>query len=73
MYELQYSKIIISEAYYRSVRFIIICPCCGTALRLSPTSKRDKERLRQLKVTEEEQENIETDSSGTTITSPEQC
>src|SRR5437879_1791891 len=26
------------------------CPCCGMALRTSPTSKRDKEGLRQLKL-----------------------
>jgi hypothetical protein len=31
---------------------------CGMALRMSPTSKRDKERLRQLKLTEEEQDRI---------------
>jgi hypothetical protein len=43
------------------------------ALRMSPTSKRDKERLVQSKVREEEQENIETDFRGTTITSPGQC
>jgi hypothetical protein len=32
------------------VRFIIatiVCPCCGMALRTSPTNKRDKEKLRQ--------------------------
>jgi hypothetical protein len=58
MYEILYSKIIISEAYYRSVRFIIICPCCGMALRTSSTSKRDKETLRQLKLREEEQDGI---------------
>ena len=28
----------------------VFCPCCGMALRISPTSNRDKERLRQLKV-----------------------
>jgi hypothetical protein len=41
---------------------------------MSPTSKRDKERLRQLKLRRKEgQENIETDFTGTTITSPGQC
>jgi hypothetical protein len=54
MYEILYSKIIISEAYYRSVRFIIICLCCGMALRMSPISKRGRERLRELKLREEE-------------------
>jgi uncharacterized paraquat-inducible protein A len=24
------------------------CPCCGMALRLSPTARKDKEKLRQL-------------------------
>ena len=39
------------------------------ALRVSPTNKRDKERLRQLKLRREgEQENIETDFRGTEIT-----
>jgi uncharacterized Zn finger protein (UPF0148 family) len=36
----------------------VFCPCCGMALRMSPTSKRDKERLRQLKLREEEQDGI---------------
>jgi len=36
----------------------IFCPCCGMALRMSPTNKRDKERLRQLKLREEEQDRI---------------
>jgi hypothetical protein len=47
------------------------------ALRVSPTNKRDKERLRQLKLRREgEQENIETDFRGTEITDstrPGQC
>jgi len=33
-------------------------PCCGLALRASPTNKRDKEELRQLKLREEEQDRI---------------
>jgi hypothetical protein len=36
----------------------IFCPCCGMALRTSPTNKRDKERLRQLKLRREEEERI---------------
>jgi hypothetical protein len=36
----------------------LFCPCCGMALRRSPTSKRDKERLRQLQLREEEQDRI---------------
>jgi hypothetical protein len=41
---------------------------------MSPTSKRDKERLRQLKPRRKGgQENFETDFRGTTITSPGQC
>jgi len=50
MYEILYSKITIS------VRFIIICLCCGMALRMSPTSKRDKEKLRQSQLRREEEE-----------------
>jgi uncharacterized Zn finger protein (UPF0148 family) len=34
------------------------CPCCGMALRMSPTSKRDKEKLRQLQLRREEQDRI---------------
>jgi hypothetical protein len=34
----------------------VFCPCCGMALRMSPTSKRDKERLRQLQLRREEQD-----------------
>src|SRR5712691_3992375 len=36
----------------------VFCPCCGMALRMSPTNKRDKERLRQLQLREEEQDRI---------------
>jgi uncharacterized Zn finger protein (UPF0148 family) len=79
-----YSKIIFGKNYYEGGKKYcrcevyychdgMFCPCCGMSLRMSPTSKRDKERLRQLKIREEEQENIETDSRGTTITSPGQC
>jgi hypothetical protein len=28
----------------------VFCPCCGMALRMSPTSRRDKDRLRQLQL-----------------------
>ena len=36
----------------------VFCPCCGMALRMSPTNKRDKKRLRQLQLREEEQDRI---------------
>ncbi len=36
----------------------VFCPCYGMALRMSPTNKKDKERLRQLKLREEEQDRI---------------
>jgi len=36
----------------------IFCPCCGMALRSSPTSRKDKERLRQLKIKVKEQDKI---------------
>ena len=32
----------------------VFCLCCSMALRMSPTSKGDKERLRQLKLIEEQ-------------------
>gem|GEM_PF-1459513 len=32
----------------------VFCPCCGMALRMLPTNKRDKERLRQLQLRREE-------------------
>ncbi|MGB7956001.1 MAG: hypothetical protein WCF23_18665 [Candidatus Nitrosopolaris sp.] len=36
----------------------IFCPCCDMALRMSPTNKRDKERLRQLQLRIAEQDRI---------------
>jgi uncharacterized Zn finger protein (UPF0148 family) len=36
----------------------VFCPCCGMALRVSPTSKRDKARLRQLQIRRDEQDRI---------------
>ena len=46
----------------------VFCTCCGMALWITPTSKRNKEWLRPSKVREEEQENFETDFRGTEIT-----
>src|SRR6266849_948702 len=54
-----YSKIIFGKSYYEGGKKYcrrcevyychdgMCCPCCGMALRMSPTNKRDKERLRQ--------------------------
>jgi hypothetical protein len=36
----------------------MFCPCCGMALRMSPTNKRDKDRLRQILLRREEQDRI---------------
>ncbi|GEM_PF-2931642 len=36
----------------------VFCPCCHMALRVSPNNNRDKERLRQLTLREEEQDRI---------------
>ncbi len=36
----------------------IFCPCCGMALRMSPTNRRDKEKLRQLGLRIEQQDRI---------------
>ncbi|MDQ6862898.1 MAG: hypothetical protein M3044_03655 [Thermoproteota archaeon] len=33
----------------------VFCPCCGMVLRMSPTNKRDKERLRKLQPRREEE------------------
>ena len=32
----------------------VFCSCCGMALRMSPTNKRDKEKLRQIQLREEQ-------------------
>jgi hypothetical protein len=65
-----YSKIIFGKSHYEGgkkrcrrceVYYChdgMFCPCCGMALRMSPTNKRDKERRRQLKLREEEQDRI---------------
>src|SRR3989442_14139270 len=57
-----YSKIIFGKSHYQGCKKYyrrcevyychdgVFCPCCGMALRMSPTSKRDKERLRQLQI-----------------------
>jgi hypothetical protein len=54
-----YSKIIFGKSHYEGGKKycrrcevyychdVTYCPCCGMALRMSPTNKRDKERLRQ--------------------------
>jgi|SRR5690242_9951684 hypothetical protein len=63
-----YSKIIFGKSRYEDGKKYcrrcevyhegIFCTCCGMALRMSPTSKRDKERLRQLRLGREEQDRI---------------
>jgi hypothetical protein len=58
-----YSKIVFGKSHYAGGKKYcyqegVFCPCCGMALRMSPTSKRDKEKLRQLKLREEEQDRI---------------
>ena len=34
----------------------VFCPCCNMALRMSPTNKRDKQRLRQSQLRKEEEQ-----------------
>jgi hypothetical protein len=63
-----YSKIIFGKSHYEGgkkycrrfeVYFYcngLFCPCCGMALRRSPSNKRDKERLRQLQLRREEEQ-----------------
>ena len=67
IYERLYSKIVFGKSHYEGGKKYcrrceiyfshdgVFCPCCGMALRMSPTNERDKEKLRQLKVREEEQ------------------
>ena len=45
-----------SEVYYHHDG--VFCTCCGMALKTLPTSKRDKERLREFKLRAEEQDRI---------------
>jgi hypothetical protein len=63
-----YSKIIFGKSHYEGGKKYcrrcevyychdgVFCPCCGMALRMSPTSKRDKERLRQSQLRREEEQ-----------------
>ena len=65
-----YSKIIFGKSHYQGGKkycrrceiyfyhYGVFCPCCGMALRMSPTSKRDKERLRRLQLRKEEEDRI---------------
>jgi hypothetical protein len=65
-----YSKIVFGKSHYEGGKKYcrrcevyychdgVFCPCCGMALRMSPTSKRDKERLRQLRRRREEEDRI---------------
>jgi hypothetical protein len=63
-----YSKIIFGKSHYEGGKKYsrrcevyychngMYCPCYGMALRMSPTNKRDKERLRQLQLRREEEQ-----------------
>jgi hypothetical protein len=63
-----YSKIVFGKSHYEGgkkycrrceIYFYydgVFCPCCGMALRMSPTSKRDKEMGRQLQLRREEEQ-----------------
>jgi uncharacterized Zn finger protein (UPF0148 family) len=42
------------EVYY--CHDIVFCPRCGMALRMSPTNKREKERLKQIQLRREEEQ-----------------
>src|ERR1700693_4220664 len=68
--EMLYSKIVFGKGHYEGGKKYcrrceiyfsydgVFCPCCGMALRMQPTNKRDKERLRQLQLRREEQDRI---------------
>jgi uncharacterized Zn finger protein (UPF0148 family) len=65
-----YSKIIFGKSRYEGGKKYcrrcevylyhsgVFCPCCGMALRMSPAIKRDNERMKQLKLRQEEQDRI---------------
>jgi len=65
-----YSKIIVGKSHYEGGKKYcrrceiyfsydgVFCPCCGMALRMSPTSKKDKEKLKQIQLGKEEQDRI---------------
>src|SRR6266704_2276833 len=65
-----YSKIIFGKSHYEGGKKYcrrcevyyyhdgVFCPCCGMALRTSPTNKRDKQRLRHLQLRREEDKNV---------------
>jgi len=65
-----YSKIIVGKSHYEGGKKYcrrceiyfsydgVFWPCCGMALRMSPTSKKDKEKLRQIQLGKEEQDRI---------------
>ena len=65
-----YSKIIFGRSHYEGGKKYcrrceiycchdgVFCPCCGMALRMSPTNRRDKEKLRQSQLRREEQDRI---------------
>jgi hypothetical protein len=61
-----HSKTIVGKRYYEGGKKYcrryevyychdgVFCPCCGMALRSSPNNKKNKERLRQLTLREEQ-------------------
>jgi uncharacterized paraquat-inducible protein A len=64
-----YSKIVFGKSHYEGGKkycrrcevyychdIVFVCPRCGMALRMSPTNKRDKERLRQSQLRREEEQ-----------------
>jgi hypothetical protein len=65
-----YSEIIFGKSHYEGGKKYcrryevyyyhndVFCTCCGMALRMSPTNKRNKERLRKLQLTRKEQDRI---------------
>jgi hypothetical protein len=70
LFERLYSKIIFGKSHYEGGKKYcrrcevyyfhdgMFCPCFGMALRTSPSSKRDMERLRKLQLRREEQEEL---------------
>ena len=63
-----YSKIIVGKSHYEGGKKYcrrcevyyyhdgLFCACCGMALRMSPTNKRDKEKLKQSQLRREEEQ-----------------
>ena len=70
----EYDQYIVGKKYCRRCETYFyyngsFCPCCGMQLRLSPTSKKGKERIRQMETHQREKSTELCKPSDTTKTS----